>query len=496
MAGMLGLGGGAVLGSRAAGAVDRSLAINPVGSDLGAIEHVVVLMLENRSFDHYFGTYPGARGFSDHGSNLGQFSQAWPSAPSAHVPSGRLLPYKLDAATMSAQCSGSIEKPDHGWVSQHESWNDGLLDSFVTTHTKFDGRHQGPLVMGYFDRTDGPYKYALADAYTLCDAYYSSVIGPTMPNRLYSLSATIDPGGDAGGPVVETPSILEAGKAYGSCDWTTMPEVLSSKGVGWKVYQPPGSATGLRQLTALADGFNALLFFKQYLKRGSDLYNRAFLPKWPADFRTDVKNNALPSVSWILPSLVQSDHPSAPPDNGEWMISQVFETLISNPKVWAKTVLFISYDENGGFFDHVPPPVAPPGTTGEYLTAATLPEEAGGIRGPIGLGFRVPALVVSPFSRGGIINSDPFDHTSVLRFLERRFNVQVPNLTTWRRSAVGDLTSTLDLAHSTTTPPVLPPTSFGGAALERVCPANTKSVSLLFPAPKLTIPSPQVMPTQ
>ncbi len=496
VAGVLGVGAGLAVNSAAGAAVERSLAIGPAGSDLGAVEHVVVLMLENRSYDHYFGVYPQGRGFADHGTELGPFSQTWPQAPTNHVPPGRLLPYKLDSATLKAQCAGNVEKPDHGWISQHESWDSGAMDAFVTAHVKADGKAQAPLVMGYYDESDIPYKYALAQAYTLCDAFFCSVIGPTMPNRLYSWTATIDPAGEAGGPIITTPSLLTSPERVGSCSWTTMPEALSAKGVDWKVYQPSGTAVGPLRIADLAVGFNALLYFKQYLQKGSDLYNRAFLPVWPTEFVSDVKNDTLPSVSWVIPPLVESDHPSAAPDNGEWMISQVFETLTSNPAVWAKTVLFITYDENGGFFDHVPPPVAPPGTAGEYLSVDPLPAHAGGISGPIGLGFRVPGLVVSPFSRGGVVNSEVFDHTSILLFLEQRFGVTVPNITAWRRSTVGDMTSTLDLSAPNAAVPVLPPTSLGGAALSAACPDNTKSVSLLFPAPALTIPSPQVMPTQ
>jgi phospholipase C len=124
--------------------------------------------------------------------------------------------------------------------------------------------------------------------------------------------------------------------------------------------------------------------------------------------------------------------------------------------VWGKTALFITYDENGGFFDHVPPPVAPAGTPGEYLTVNPLPSDAAGVAGPIGLGFRVPMLVVSPFARGGFVCKDVFDHTSLLRFLETRFGAEVPNLTSWRRSAVGDLTSAFNFARVNTSVPSLP----------------------------------------
>jgi phospholipase C len=135
---------------------------------------------------------------------------------------------------------------------------------------------------------------------------------------------------------------------------------------------------------------------------------------------------------------------------------------MANPSVWAKTILFLTFDENGGFFDHVPPATAPPGTPGEYLTAAAAPDPSSignpAISGPIGLGFRVPMLVISPFSRGGFVAPDLFDHTSLLRFLETRFGAEVPNLSAWRRATVGDLTSALNLKASDKSIPTLPAT--------------------------------------
>jgi phospholipase C len=122
-------------------------------------------------------------------------------------------------------------------------------------------------------------------------------------------------------------------------------------------------------------------------------------------------------------------------------VAQVLNIVVSNPGLWEKTAIIVSYDENGGFFDHVPPPTAPPGTHGEHLTMDKLPKDAGGVRGPIGLGFRVPGLVLSPYARGGFISSQVFDHTSQLLFLEKRFGVDVPHLTKWRRKTVGDMTS-------------------------------------------------------
>jgi phospholipase C len=482
--------------ARAANALaERAAATDPAGSGLDAVEHVVVVMQENRSFDHYFGAYPGVTGFDDHrGSSLGAFAQRWPGGEAS-----TLLPYRLDHTTLQDQCAGNADVPIHGWKPQHDSWADGRMGAFVSTHSRarYDGAAQGPLVMGYFLREDLPFHWALADAFTICDAYHASVIGPTMPNRLYALSGTIDPAGEHGGPVVFTPDVSQSPAAVGSCSWKTMFEVLSENKIDWKVYQPPNSAIGPTQELNLAIGFNALLYFKQYIDDPkSDLYQRGFLPVWPDEFAADVASNTLPPVSWIIPSLVDSEHPSAAPTNGASHVAKVLTTLMSNQEIWSKTVVFLTYDENGGFFDHVAPPTAPPGTTGEHLSVDPLPTAASGVAGPIGLGFRVPTLVISPFSRGGHVNSDTFDHTSLLRFLEARFGVRAPNLTAWRRETVGDLTSTLDLGRSDPTVFVPPSLVAQQQKLADWCPANQSPFSLLAKPPALKIKVPQTMPKQ
>jgi phospholipase C len=183
--------------------------------------------------------------------------------------------------------------------------------------------------------------------------------------------------------------------------------------------------------------------FKNYQDTGSQLYKRGIKPTYPHDLKTDVKNDTLPKVSWIIPDLLACEHPALPPAFGAVGILQVLDILTSNPDVWHKTALIISYDENGGFFDHVAPPTPPPGTPGEFVTVKPIGDVAssGGITGPIGLGFRVPGIVISPFSRGGLVASETFDHTSQLRLIEKRFGVEVPNLTKWRRKTVGDMTS-------------------------------------------------------
>jgi phospholipase C len=191
---------------------------------------------------------------------------------------------------------------------------------------------------------------------------------------------------------------------------------------------------------------NVLPYFAAYNRPG-ELADRAFTASFPDDFVGDVAQNKLPKVSWLTPSLTASEHPGySSAAAGEAALAQIVHTLVSHPKVWRKTALFVTWDENGGFFDHVAPPVAPRGTAGEWITASPLPAAAGGIRGPIGLGFRVPMLVISPFTRGGLVYSGVTDHTSTLRFLETRFGVEVPNLSSWRRRVTGDLTGAFNFA--------------------------------------------------
>jgi phospholipase C len=224
------------------------------------------------------------------------------------------------------------------------------------------------------------------------------------------------------------------------------------------------------------------------------LHQNAFGPQFPIDFLSDIASGNLPQVSWVIGSVVTSDHPPAPSVFGEDVLSLIVNALAAHPTLWAKTVLFLTFDENGGFFDHVAPPTAPPGTSGEYVTAPAVPDPtvAGSpaISGPIGLGFRVPMLIISPFSRGGFVSSDLFDHTSVLRFLETRFGAEVPNLSAWRRSEVGDLTSALNFKAPDTSIPSLPGTTQPISQIVQECVNNLAGTT------PYTVPSAQIMPTQ
>lgn len=298
--------------------------------------------------------------------------------------------------------------------------------------------------------------YALADGFTICDNYFCSVMGPTDPNRLYTMAASLDPDGKNGGPILQT-IITNRTALYGRLTYTTMPEQLQARGISWKVYSSPDE-TVLGGI--LSD--NVLSYFKNFQDPASVLHQNAFGPQFPVDFLADALSGNLPQVSWLVGSVFTADHPPSPSIFGENLLSLIVNALTANPAQWAKTLFLVTYDENGGFFDHVAPMTAPPGTPGEYVTAPPVPVPtligSPAISGPIGLGFRLPTLIVSPFSRGGLVSSDLFDHTSVLRFLETRFGAEVPNLSAWRRAAVGDLTSALNFKKSDESVPNLPAT--------------------------------------
>ena len=442
------------------------------------IDHVVIFIQENRSFDHYFGSYRGVRGFADQSA---AFNQPYPGNTSSS-PNGVLLPFHLDTTQTNAACTHDIT---HDWIPQHQSWDNGAMDGFVTSRLPINA-NDAVLSMGYYTRADLPYYYAVADAFTLCDNYCCSVIGPTDPNRLYTMAASIDPDGKNGGPLLQT-LVSNRATMFGKLTYTTMPEQLQASGISWKIYSTPdASAFGALETD------NVLPYFKNFQDPTTVLYQNAFNPVFPTDFAADALSGNLPQVSWIIGSVITSDHPPAPALFGENTLSAIIAALTANPLAWAKTVLFATYDENGGFFDHVPPVTAPPGTAGEYITAPSVPDPTveGSITGPIGLGFRVPMLIISPFTRGGFISSDLFDHTSVLRFLETRFGTEVPNLSAWRRATVGDMTSAFNFTKPDTSIPSLPSTIAAIPTIITECANNLAGFA------GYTLPGAQTMPTQ
>lgn len=470
--------------------IEKAYGAGPCSGHLSDIEHIVLLMQENRSFDHYFGTLSGIDGFGTPSPTLQQ--KGWNPQTQSLDPAGVTLPFRFDSTRPPLLNGACINDPDHGWIGMHQSWNGGANDNWLPAQAQSRSVANVPATMGYYTRQDIPVHFLLADTFTICDRYFCSVIGPTHPNRLYWVSATIDPAGTDGGPVVETFDT----SPIGQLSWRIMPQNLSDAGISWKYYSDMKLGPAVNSYV----GYGELIqWFKQARDPRSDLARFGAAPRYPRDFAADVKANRLPQVSWLVPNFLESEHPAMPNAGGAIAMTDTLRILLSNPAVWEKTVLIVSYDENGGYFDHVVPPTAPAGTPGEYLTVPDIGKvpAAGGIRGPIGLGFRVPCMVISPFSRGGLMVHDVFDHTSQLRLIETRFGVPVPNLSAWRRSATGDMTSTFNFA---TPPNPSPPNLNQSRRLVpqlAQCGLGVLAVAGIFSYnPPYRVPYPQTMPGQ
>ncbi|MFV0127635.1 phosphocholine-specific phospholipase C [Streptomyces sp. HMX112] len=475
---MLALGGGA-LGTAAAGSLlppslRAALAAAPPPGGLGAVRHVVILMQENRSFDHYFGTLRGVRGFGDRNA------VELPSGRSVFEQPGPLrtvLPFPVrDAAAAQQKDLQYIGDLDHSWGGGAKAWRDGWMDGWVTAKTA--------ATMAYYDRRDIPLHYELADTFTICDAYHSSIHTSTSPNRNHLWSGWT--GFEADGSRAVTNAAYAEGTHPGY-PWPTYAERLEKAGRSWKTYTEwenftdnnieffttfkkiarkalartgghtymesfyakvrgtDDAAERARLLAALEEGVATLTGAERSLfERG---LRRVATGTLADHFRADVAAGALPEVSYLVPSAIDSEHPgSSSPVASATLVYKVLDALASHPEVWRHTVLLINYDENDGFFDHVPPPVPPAGDTEERYKGL-----------PTGLGIRVPLLVVSPWTVGGYVCSEVFDHTSVIRFLEKWTGVREPNITAWRRQVTGDLTSAFDFRRGRPLPEVARP---------------------------------------
>jgi phospholipase C len=404
------------------------------------VEHVVVFMQENRSFDHFFGTLAGVRGFGDpRAIALPGGKPVWKQPLHGDV----FPPFHLDTRATSAQCMASL---DHSWKGSHDLWKNH--DAWIQT--------KGKLTMGYFERRDIPFYYALADAFTVCDAYHASVFGPTSPNRLHLWSGTSGLTVDHDQWAVanpneanETADLKNDTPAFDALRWTTVAEVLEKAGISWRLYQEYDNYgdNGLAYFKAFREGGkDALIEKARSWVDGSDKHNavKSRGEHLVRAFASDVAAGRLPQVSWIVAPYIMCEHPSAPPGYGESLTMRLLDALAANPAVWAKTAFILNYDENDGFFDHMPPPLPPLTRDIGASTVDMTGESYHGV--PFGFGPRVPAIIVSPWTTGGFVNSQVFDHTSVLRFLEARFGVTVPNISPWRRAVAGDLTSVFDFA--------------------------------------------------
>jgi phospholipase C len=470
--------GGAVSFSALSSSVARAAEIAPATrtGTLRDVEHIVVLMQENRSFDHYFGSLRGVRGFSD------PHPVTQPGGQSVWNQSG-VLPFRPAASDLGLQF---IEDLAHDWDTTHQALDGGKYDSWVPAKTD--------VTMAYLTRDDIPFHYALADAFTICDNYHCSLLTSTDPNRYYLWTGYTGNDGAGGGPVLDNAEL--------GYSWQTYPERLEAAGISWKVYQDTGDGLDAAHFWGFTEdayignyGDNSLLYFDQYRTAapGSALYQKARTGTNVASRGTffdilaaDVQHGSLPQVSWVVAPEAFSEHPNWPANYGAWYVSQVLDTLTSNPEVWSKTALFIMFDENDGFFDHMVPPypdasagASTVSTAGELFTGSAFTP------GPYGLGPRVPMLVVSPWSRGGWVCSEVFDHTSIIRFITRRFGVSEPHISPWRQAICGDLTSAFDFHQRNPSVPRLPST----VAFE---PKDSSRHSSYVPMP----PSAGVMPGQ
>jgi phospholipase C len=432
----VGIGAGAAAASTASKGLPKGWS-----GTIADVKHVVILMQENRSFDHYFGTLRGVRGFGDkqilsypNGTTI--FQQPDP----ARTDLGYLLPYNL-----TDQTDGDL---DHSWEGDHAARNGGLWNQWVPAKSE--------ETMGYFTRNEIPFQYAVADAFTICDGYHQGIMAPTSPNRMYFWTGTSS--GWISNPDDYT---VDFGSDAGTPEVTTYPELLQKAGVSWQVYtnDQVGDSGSFPDYFLGDYGDNPLWFYQQYNSTNgrdggtSELAVRGAVTPWQTDagapplsethaayvlssFINDVKSNSLPQVSWIVAPAGYCEHPSYTPDYGAHYVNTVLQTLFSNPELWKNTALFITYDEHDGFFDHQLPPFPEATVTDEYIDGL-----------PIGPGTRVPMLICSPWTRGGYVDSNVYNHTSMLEFLATWTGVKPANVTPWRASVTGDLTTAFDFKN-------------------------------------------------
>ena len=457
---------------------------------LQSIKHVIVLMQENRSFDHYFGSLRGVRGYGDHSvprlpNGKSMFEQ--PRATGETV-----LPFSLRKAAELAGRPGTdiqyLGDLDHSFKGTTTAWNNGWCDQWIPA--------KSASTMTFYERQDIPLQYELADTFTICDAYHCSVNGSTNPNRNYLWSGTT---GKEPGTNNRAVTNAAYGYDHAGYDWTTYPERLEQAGVSWRIYQDWDNFTdnaveyfqtfkaiGRKMLASVEGKLRTTEEFYDnlagkpaaeqerllaQLEQGRatltdaerSLFDKAMWRGRPDTLLdrlgADITSGTLPQVSWLVPSAADSEHPGAStPVGSANFVYRLLDTVASNPDTWDSTAIFLNFDENDGYFDHVPPPVQPRPASGESADWTTAR--------PIGLGPRVPMTVVSPWTVGGYVSSEIFDHTSVLRFLERWTGVQEPNISPWRREVCGDLTGVFNF-QAPGTPPTLDHPAAGPAKISR-----------------------------
>lgn len=436
------------------------------------VRHIVILMQENRSFDHYFGAMKGVRGFGD------RFPVPLESGQRVfHQSDGERVipPYRADGKVSNA---AFVNVTPHNFPDTQAAWNQGKYGFWPLFKT--------PYSMAYYTREEIPFQYAMAEKFTICDAYHCSIATGTDPNRIVFWSgaadnpdkrnAGINCTDEDGEPVnlrcwikgeMPEPGYTYQGSAF---KWPTIPDVLQAEGISWRIYQDPND-----NWTGAMHGCLAFESFRT-AKPGSPIYENGMKHWSLEDLAKDVENGTLPQVSWILPSQSNSEHPGAPssPYRASNFTHEVLSAITSNPEVWSKTVFFLTFDENDGLFDHLPAPAVPSYNLDNTLAGKSTLDVAGmyfdndkddlndtesprkyidkrdtisGKLRPWGMGPRVPMYILSPWSKGGWVHSEVADHTSVGQFIEKRFGVTIPAISAWHRAVSSDLTAAFDFVN-------------------------------------------------
>ncbi|KAG6007366.1 hypothetical protein E4U21_006070 [Claviceps maximensis] len=438
------------------------LAVTNTGQagSLRDVKHIVLFMQENRAFDHYFGTMAGVRGFGDPNVQInpdGYSTFEQPIEPQNGVEI--LKPWHINYLggewTSATQCMGA---GDNGWEAMHSAFNGGLANNW--------SRANGPYSLGYYRRQDIPTHFDIAEGWTVADMASQSILAATDPNRITWMSGSVNiPGSSTnpdgkGGMIIDnsaTPGCEAPGLNCFPFVWKTFPEILERAGISWQVWQD-------------FDNFedNMLAYFEQYqvAKKGSALHNKGNSYLGLDAFFEAAAKGSLPQVSWIVGPQELSEHPPNMPKDGAWLQKRVVDAITNSP-AYNETVLIISYDEQGGWADHVVPVVSPKGTAGEWLKDPY--NQFGDV--PLGPGWRVPKYIVSPWTRGGNVFTESADHTSDIQFVEQWAAAQgykgvyTEALTSWRRQHMSNLVNAFDFnkpdlskpkVTEAETPPTLP----------------------------------------
>ena len=340
----------------------------------GCVDHIIFLIQENHSFDNYFGTYPGADGLTPY-IKLPVFAGANPDVAPFHF----TKPLSHDI--------------DHSWQTAISAINGGKMNAFVYAEKSKD-------TMGYYDETDLPNYWAYARHFMLFDHFFSSLAGPSLPNHLYTVA------GQSGGLVknLDTPP-------EGGFEFPELGEELQKSGVTWKYYDGKADPKAFSLWNPLP-GFTTFMSDKElmtHLVHGSQFFR-------------DLRDGTLPSVSWIVPNSEESEHPPADIQLGMWYVTDLINALMKSP-YWNNSALVLTWDDYGGFYDHVPPPQVD----------------------TYGYGPRVPALMISPYAEAGKIDHTTYDFTSVLSFIENRQGLQA---LTARDGSANNIGNSLNLNKS------------------------------------------------